>query len=135
MCIGLVVANSVSLDEIGAGGVQAKAEGSLTRGARTPPTQDPMVAFAPLAATSRIGLMTRVVPIFQRHATLMAQEAVTLQGVARGRLTLGGGLSQRPAVECSLAISFERPAARMRGARPCLPRAAGFRRRTPAKAT
>ena len=57
----------------------------------------------------RIELETAVVPIFTRHPVAMAQQAVTTQAAAGGRLLLGIGLSHRPVVEERWGMSFERP--------------------------
>jgi F420-dependent oxidoreductase-like protein len=60
-------------------------------------------------AVPRIELETAVVPIFPRHPVAMAQQAVTTQAAAGGRLLLGIGLSHRPVVEERWGLSFERP--------------------------
>jgi len=60
-------------------------------------------------AVPRIELETAVVPIFTRHPVAMAQQAVTTQAAAGGRLLLGIGLSHRPVVEERWGLSFERP--------------------------
>jgi F420-dependent oxidoreductase-like protein len=63
--------------------------------------------------TSRIEVGTAVVPIFQRHPTALAQQALTTQAAAGGRLALGIGLSHKPSVEDRMGLSFDRPALRM----------------------
>src|SRR5437660_11238076 len=60
-------------------------------------------------AVPRIELETAVVPVFTRHPVAMAQQAVTTQAAAGGRLVLGIGLSHRPVVEERWGMSFERP--------------------------
>ena len=65
------------------------------------------------ARTSRIEVGTAVVPIFQRHPTALAQQALTTQAATAGRLALGIGLSHKPAVEDRMGLSFDRPALRM----------------------
>src|SRR5437763_1580141 len=60
-------------------------------------------------AVPRIELETAVVPIFTRHPVALAQQAVTTQAAAGGRLVLGIGLSHRPVVEERWGMSFERP--------------------------
>ena len=60
-------------------------------------------------AVPHIELETAVVPIFTRHPVAMAQQAVTTQAAAGGRLLLGIGLSHRPVVEERWGMSFERP--------------------------
>ena len=65
------------------------------------------------ARTSRIEVGTAVVPIFQRHPTALAQQALTTQAATAGRLALGIGLSHKPAVEDQMGLTFDRPALRM----------------------
>jgi F420-dependent oxidoreductase-like protein len=65
-------------------------------------------------ATQRIELGTSIVPIQSRHPITMAQEALTVQAAARGRFTLGIGVSHHWIVEGQLGLRFERPAALMR---------------------
>ncbi len=60
------------------------------------------------------GLGTAVVPIYTRHPFAMAQQALTVQAAAGGRLTLGIGLSHRPIVEGAWGLPFEKPATVMR---------------------
>jgi F420-dependent oxidoreductase-like protein len=60
-------------------------------------------------AVPEIELETAVVPIYTRHPTAMAQQALTTQVAVGGRLTLGIGLSHRPVVETVWGMSFERP--------------------------
>jgi F420-dependent oxidoreductase-like protein len=64
--------------------------------------------------TSRIELGTAVVPTYPRHPTALAQQAMTVQAAAQGRLALGIGPSHQPAVEDSWGLSFERPARHVR---------------------
>jgi 5,10-methylenetetrahydromethanopterin reductase len=65
------------------------------------------------ARTSRIEVGTAVVPIFQRHPTALAQQALTTQAATAGRLALGIGLSHKPAIEDRMGLTFDRPALRM----------------------
>lgn len=76
---------------------------------------DSLTVYALAASrTSKIELGTAVVPIFTRHPLSMAAQALTVQAVAGGRLTLGLGLSHKPVVEGMFGIGFEKPAKRMR---------------------
>ena len=60
--------------------------------------------------TSSIELGTAVVPVYPRHPTALAQQALTTQAAAGGRLLLGIGLSHRPVVEDRWGLSFDAPA-------------------------
>lgn len=64
--------------------------------------------------TSRIEMGTAVVPTFPRHPMALAQQALTTQGAAGGRLVLGIGLSHKPAVEGRWGLKFDSPALHMR---------------------
>lgn len=72
--------------------------------------------------TSRIEMMTGVVPVYTRHPVLMAQQALTTQaatarngaGAATGRLTLGLGLAHPETVVNWWGLSYARPARYMR---------------------
>jgi 5,10-methylenetetrahydromethanopterin reductase len=64
-------------------------------------------------AVPRIELATAVVPIYPRHPTALAQQALTVQAAIGGRLVLGIGLAHKPVVEQRWGLSFERPAAYM----------------------
>lgn len=64
--------------------------------------------------TSRIPLGTAVVPTFTRHPIAMAQQALTAQAAARGRFSLGIGLSHQVVIEFMLGLSFAKPFTHMR---------------------
>jgi len=59
--------------------------------------------------TNRIEMGTAVTPTFLRHPIAMAQQALTLQNVAKGRFTLGIGVNHKPVVENRLGMKFHRP--------------------------
>jgi F420-dependent oxidoreductase-like protein len=61
-----------------------------------------------------IELVTGVVPTYPRHPIAMAQQALTVQAVTDGRLTLGIGLSHQIVIEGMYGYSFEKPARHMR---------------------
>ncbi len=63
--------------------------------------------------TSAIELGTAVVPTYPRHPMALAQQALTTQAAAGGRLTLGIGLSHKPVVEDRWGMSFRAPAQHM----------------------
>ncbi len=60
--------------------------------------------------TSRIELGTAVVPTYPRHPVALAQQALTAQVAAGGRLTLGIGVSHRSTIEDWLGLSYDHPA-------------------------
>jgi F420-dependent oxidoreductase-like protein len=53
---------------------------------------------------------TSVIPIYTRHPTMLAAQALTVQAASDGRLTLGIGLSHEMVVEGMWGLSFKRPA-------------------------
>lgn len=63
--------------------------------------------------TEKIELGTAVVPTYPRHPMALAQQALTAQAAAGGRLTLGIGVSHRPVVEDRWGMSFRAPASHM----------------------
>ena len=63
--------------------------------------------------TSRIELGTAIVPTYTRHPNVMAQQALTVNAAAGGRLTLGIGPSHRPAIE-RLGLSYDHAARHVR---------------------
>jgi F420-dependent oxidoreductase-like protein len=72
---------------------------------------DALTAIALMGrATSRIELVTAVVPIQTRHPIAMAQQALSNQAVCEGRFTLGLGPSHHWIVTDMLGLPYERPA-------------------------
>jgi 5,10-methylenetetrahydromethanopterin reductase len=64
--------------------------------------------------TDSIELGVGIVPTYPRHPMSLAQQAATVQALCGGRLTLGVGVSHRPAITDLLGLPYERPAAHMR---------------------
>ena len=56
--------------------------------------------------TSTIAVGTAVVPIFPIHPLTLAKHALTAQIASGGRMTLGVGLSHRPAIEDVMGLSY-----------------------------
>src|SRR5579875_3140264 len=65
-------------------------------------------------ASERIALGTGVVPIYTRTPATMAQTAVTLDELSKGRLRLGLGVSHQVVVENWHGQRIDRPVAEMR---------------------
>jgi F420-dependent oxidoreductase-like protein len=63
------------------------------------------------AATTRVGLGNGVVPIYPRHPVAMAQAALTLSELTRGRFRLGIGVSHRSMMEGALGLTLAEPLA------------------------
>jgi F420-dependent oxidoreductase-like protein len=61
-----------------------------------------------------IELGTAVVPTYPRHPWVLAQQALTTQAAAGGRLALGVGLSHQIVVEGMWGISFAKPLRHLR---------------------
>src|SRR5919197_608515 len=66
------------------------------------------------AATERLGLGNGVVPIYPRHPVAMAQAALTLNELTRGRFRLGIGVSHAASMEDMLGLRVVEPLAAMR---------------------
>lgn len=64
--------------------------------------------------TERIALGTAVTPTYPRHPTAIAQQALTTQAAAKGRFSLGIGLSHKIVIEDMLGFSYDKPARHMR---------------------
>ena len=76
---------------------------------------DALTALALMArATERIELATAVLPIQSRHPVAMAQQALSTQAAAAGRLTLGIGASHHWIVEDMLGLPYDKPLSLMR---------------------
>ncbi len=76
---------------------------------------DTLTLFAAAAAhTTQIRLGTSIVPIYPRHPLVMAQQAVTVNALAPGRLRLGVGTSHRHVMENMYGLSMSSPLAYLR---------------------
>ena len=64
--------------------------------------------------TARIEVGTAVVPVQPRHPIALAQQALSVQAVCGGRLSLGLGVSHHWIIDEMLGLRYERPAAVMR---------------------
>jgi 5,10-methylenetetrahydromethanopterin reductase len=76
---------------------------------------EPLTTLAVVGrAVPDIQLGTAVVRTLPRHPMVLAQQALTVNAMIQGRLTLGIGPSHRPAVEQGWGLPFDRPILRMR---------------------
>lgn len=76
---------------------------------------DALTALAIIAReVPRVELGTSVVPTYPRHPMMMAQQALTVNAAAEGRLCLGIGLSHKMVVEAMWGMSFDKPVRHMR---------------------
>lgn len=71
---------------------------------------------ATLAAkvTERIEIATAVVPVQPRHPIALAQQALSVQAVAEGRLSLGLGVSHHWVIDEMFGLPYETPVAELR---------------------
>jgi F420-dependent oxidoreductase-like protein len=61
-----------------------------------------------------IEFSTGVVPVQPRHPQVLAQQALTVQAISKGRLTLGIGLSHQVVIEGMWGLPFDKPGTYMR---------------------
>ncbi len=76
---------------------------------------DAMTAAAIVGeVTERIEVGTAVVPVQPRHPIALAQQALSVQAVCGGRLTLGLGVSHHWIIDEMMGLPYERPLRTMR---------------------
>ena len=75
-------------------------------------------ALTLLAAVSRevpsIHFGTAVVPTYPRHPVMLGAQALTVQAISGGRLTLGIGLTHQMVIENVFGMSFDKPVRHLR---------------------
>jgi F420-dependent oxidoreductase-like protein len=104
-----------SVAEIVADARQAEAEGFATYSMANIFGLDAINTLSVVGShTSRIKLLTAVVPTYPRHPAAMAQQALTAASASDGRFTLGIGLSHAVVIHGMFGYSFDRPARHMR---------------------
>jgi F420-dependent oxidoreductase-like protein len=107
--------NHSSLAAIRAEARRAEDEGFASYWLSQAAGPDALTALAVVAAeTARIELGTSIVPLYGRHALVLAAQALTANAAAGGRLVLGIGPSHRPVVEGMFGESYARPFTRTR---------------------
>jgi len=113
--IGDIAGVPADVDNLVAQARQAEADGFASGWFANIFGMDAMMAAAICGReTSRIELGTAVVPTYPRHPVAMAQAALSAQALARGRFTLGIGLSHQIVIEGMLGLSFAKPFTHMR---------------------
>jgi 5,10-methylenetetrahydromethanopterin reductase len=76
---------------------------------------DPLLLLAAAAKqTERIGLGTAILPAFSRHPVALATQALSLEGLAPGRLRLGIGTGNALRMAEAFHHPTDRPLARLR---------------------
>ncbi|MCU0478684.1 MAG: LLM class flavin-dependent oxidoreductase [Chloroflexi bacterium] len=79
----------------------------VSRGVRSDPVLEAWTTLAAIGgATTRLGLMTFVANVMNRHPAVLARMAATLQEATGGRLTLGIGIGGHPAEHVAYGIPF-----------------------------
>jgi len=72
------------------------------------------ILAAAATKTSTIRLGTSIVPTYPRHPLIMAQQALSINDIAPGRLRLGIGPSHQPIIEGIYGLRQETPLAHLR---------------------
>ena len=99
-------AQALRLEAAGYAGVAAW-DHFVSRGARTDPVLEAWTTLAAVGgATTRLGLMTFVANVMNRHPAVLARMAATLQDATDGRLVLGIGIGGHPAEHAAYGIPF-----------------------------
>jgi 5,10-methylenetetrahydromethanopterin reductase len=111
--IGETTGERTSIDQLVANARNAESRGLATGWVpHIPWSLDALAALAVAAReTSTIELGTAVVPTFPRHPLSLAQDALSIQAIAGGRLTLGIGPSHPVVIENMYGLPYDRPAA------------------------
>jgi F420-dependent oxidoreductase-like protein len=108
-------ANDGTLDAMVAEARKAEEDGFASYWAPQIFGHDALTALAVIGReVPRIELGTSVVPTYPRHPMMMAQQALTVNAAASGRLCLGIGLSHQIVVESMWGLSFDKPVRHMR---------------------
>jgi 5,10-methylenetetrahydromethanopterin reductase len=113
--IGEIMGSSGAIDGLVAQAKQAEADGFASGWLANIFGMDAILAAAVCAReTARIELGTAVVPTYPRHPVAMAQAALSASAIARGRFSLGIGLSHQIVIEGMLGLSFAKPYSHMK---------------------
>jgi 5,10-methylenetetrahydromethanopterin reductase len=109
------VLNDGTIDDVVASVAWAEKEGYASYWGPQIFGNDALTAFAIVAReVPRIELGTGVVPTFPRHPLTLAQQCLTVNAAAGGRLCLGIGLSHKIVIENMFGLSYDKPVRHMR---------------------
>jgi 5,10-methylenetetrahydromethanopterin reductase len=107
--------NEGTVDDVVGEARQAEADGLDAYWAAQIFSHDALTALAVTAReVPRIELGTSVVPTYPRHPMALAQQALTVNSVAGGRLCLGIGLSHKIVIENMMGLNFDKPVRHLR---------------------
>jgi 5,10-methylenetetrahydromethanopterin reductase len=107
--------NDGTIDDVVEEARQAEADGLATYWASQIFGHDALTTLAIVGReVPRIELGTSVVPTYPRHPMVMAQQALTVNATAGGRLALGIGLSHQVVIESMMGMSFAKPVRHLR---------------------
>jgi len=99
-------AQALRLEAAGYAGIAAW-DHFVSRGVRTDPVLEAWTTLAAVGGvTTRLGLMTFVANVMNRHPAVLARMAATLQEATDGRLILGIGIGGHPAEHAAYGIPF-----------------------------
>jgi F420-dependent oxidoreductase-like protein len=113
--IGEITGAPATIDDLVAQAKRAEADGLASGWLANIFGMDAIMAAAICAReTTRLELGTAVVPTYPRHPVAMAQAALSAAAIARGRFSLGIGLSHQIVIEGMLGLSFAKPYSHMR---------------------
>ena len=115
MRIGVMIDMGVPFDQMVAQVASLRQTGIETAWSSQIFSYDALTALAVIGReVPDIGLGTAVVPTYPRNPVMLAGQALTVQAVTGGRLTLGIGLSHQMVIENVFGQSFDKPARHMR---------------------
>ena len=107
--------NDGTVDDVVEEARRAEADGFASYWASQIFAHDALTALAVVGReVPRIELGTGVVPTFPRHPMMLAQQCLTTNQAAGGRLCLGIGLSHKIVIESMFGLSFDKPVRHLR---------------------
>ena len=107
--------NDGTIDDVVEEARRAEADGFASYWASQIFAHDALTALAVVGReVPRIELGTGVVPTFPRHPMMLAQQCLTTNQAAGGRLCLGIGLSHKMVIESMFGLSFDKPVRHLR---------------------